>query len=435
MRISKILVLIILVNATALFGKKDSSFELGNKALKKRDYKAAVLNFTKSINDKKELKLSYYKRGLSNLYLNEFNKAIADFSETIKIDSTMPEAYNNLGLSYSYLGNTLEALRNLDKAISLDNKFGEAYVNRANVFILRTDYPNAKNDLDTALILDPNNPECYFQLGKLNYILNKYKESSDNFTQAIKLGIKNSKIYYNRANSLFKLGNLKEALQDYTQSLELNPYDMEALNNRAYTYKALGLDSLAEIDRSKILEANSDILTPVDSLKFKTFTNQTKDLSIDLPDTWHIVPLPEQNGLIQFIITPEQLDPESSSMHIGVTVGIMKNMSHSFPVKNEPDILDFWKGSLDETNKDYLSYEVIWQRHNQWFGHGSILNESYLQVGENFMPFKLYEYAIAYGNNLIFIYMQSPELTFHYYKQIYDKALESLRLGNNYKLE
>lgn len=430
-----VIILVLVVSFSDLSAKKNNFYENGKKELESRNYKKAIDNFTKAIEKKQEIKYAYYNRGLAYLFINEFDNAIQDFSQVIKQDSSIADAYNNRGLSYSYLGNTLRALSDLDKAIELDKKFAQAFINRAHTFILRTDWRNAQFDLDTALSLEPSNPEIYYQLGRLNYNLDKFKESIDNYSKAIELGLANAKTFYNRANAYFKNNQLNEALQDYTSAIIANPDDMEALNNRAYAYKALGQDSLANIDRAKIQEIKGGIFTPVDSLNFKTFTNKTGDISLDLPDNWNFIELPEQEGMVNFVVTPEEIDPASNSMLVGITVGIMKNMSSMYPVKNEPDILDFWKGSLDETNKDFLVYDVIWQRHTQWNGHGSILNQSFLQVGENFMPFLLYEYALAYGNNLIFMYMQAPEFSFDYYKQIYDKVLESIKLGTNYKLD
>ncbi len=432
LRISIVLLFIISYN---LISKTDDFYSKGVNAFKIRDYKLAVKLLTKAIESKDNLKYSYYNRGLAHLYLNNFDKSIDDFNEVIRMDSTIADAYNNRGLCFGYLGNTASAIDDYNKAIALDNKFAQAYINRANIFIVDSDYDKARKDLDSAQLYEPNNPEIYFQLGHLDYNSDKYQESTENYSKAIKLGIKNAKIYYNRANAYFKNKQLNEALKDYTSSLELNPNDLEALNNRAYTYKALGEDSLANIDRSKLQEIKGGKLPPFETLKFKTFTNKTKDFSIDLPSNWKLIDLPNQNESIQFIITPEDIDPASSSMLVGVTVGITKNMNKYYPVKNESEILDFWKGSLDESNKGYLNYEVKWQRHRLWFGHGSILNESYLQVGENFIPFILYEYAIAYGNNLIFLYMQAPDFTFEYYRKIFDKALETIKLGKNYKLE
>lgn len=430
-----VLIIVILLSLSDLSANKSKFYDLGQKELKARNYKVAIDNFTKAIKNNEKVTYSHYNRGLGYLFLNDFENAIKDFDEVIKRDTTIADAYNNRGLSYSYIGNTMKALADLDKAIDLDNKFAQAYINRAHTFILRTDWRNAQFDLDTAKTLEPKNPEIYYQLGRLYYNLDKLKEAIENYSKAIELGLANAKTFYNRANAYFKNNQLNEALGDYTIAIEANPGDLEALNNRAYTYKALGLDSLANIDRTKIQEIKGGVFTAVDSLNFKTFTNNTGDLSIDLPDNWKLIELPSDQGIINFIVTPEEITPESNSMLVGVTIGIMKNMSEKFQVKNESEILDFWKGSLDESNKDFLAYDVIWQRHTQWYGHGSILNQSYLKVGENYMPFLMYEYALAYGNNLIFMYMQAPEFSFDYYKKIYDKALTTLKLGSNYKLE
>ena len=431
--ISLIITILIFCSSLIYANKKTSYYKEGEKLIFIGKYKEAIEKFNKSIEKKQELKNSYYYRGLAYLYLNNFPKAIDDFTEVINLDKNNADAYNNRGLTYSYIGNTLKALEDLDKAIELDENFAQAYLNRAGVFIMRTDFKNAIKDLEVAEKLDPNNPELHIQKGRVYYNIDDYEKSIKSYTKAIQLGLKNPKIYYNRANAFFKNKEYQKALEDYTKSIELNPDDLEALNNRAFVYKELGMDSLAKVDREKIKKIKGEYFTPIDSLKFKTFTNATKEFFIDLPDNWNLYEMPSEDGLIQFIITPEVFDADGSAMLVGVTVGIMKQMSKKFPVRNEPEILDFWKGSLDESNKDFLKYDVIWQKHMQWNNHPTILNQSFLQVGENFMPYLLYEYAIAYGNNLIYAYFQSPEFNFDYYKQIYDIAIKSIKLGDNFE--
>ena len=418
-----------------MHAQKANYYNDGEKALGAKNFKKAIENFSKAIEKKQNLVKSYYNRGLSQLYLNNFDKAIDDFNEVIKRDGKLADAYNNRGLSYSYLGNTIKELEDLDKAIELDPKFHQAYINRAGVFILRTDFTNAQKDLDMAEKINPDNPELHFQKGRVYYNLDKFDKSILEYSKAMLLGLSNPKIYYNRANAYYKNNNIDSAIQDYSKTIEMNPNDMEALNNRAYCYKGIGLDSLAKLDRDKIAVLKGGAFTPIDSLIFTTFTNKTADFSIDLPNTWKLHEIPDENGMVQFIISPEDFDVEGSAMLVGVTVGIVKNMSSTYPVKNESDILDFWKGSLDESNKDFLKYEVIWQKHSQWNNHATILNQSYLQVGENFMPFLMYEYAIAYGNNLIFGYFQSPEFSFDYYSKVFDIALKSIKLGPNFKMD
>lgn len=399
----------------------------------KNDEAISVLESIKL--DKNNAKDLYYHKGLAYLYVNKLENAIDNFTNLLRIDTINIDAYNNRGLCYFYMSSFDAAMRDFNKAISLDKKFPQAYLNRANVFLSKNEMDNAKKDLDLAIKYDKNNPEAFYLLGRYYYYKNNFKEAIKNYSNSLKLGLKSYKIYYNRGNAYFKNNQLQEAIKDYTTAINLNPQDLDALNNRSFVYKQMGKDSLAELDRATIKRMKDELYEPIENLVFREYTNGEKDLTLQLPENWNIIELPISQGVHQFIITPESISSDGNSMLVGVTIGVMKNISSKFDVKNESQILDFWKGSLDESNKDYHLYKVNWQRHNQWFGHGSILNQSLLQAGEQYMPFVLYEYAIAYGDNLIFIYMQAPEHSFEYYRQIYDKALQTIKIGDHIKVD
>jgi tetratricopeptide (TPR) repeat protein len=252
---------------------------------------------------------------------------------------------------------------------------------------------------------------------------------------AIALGIKSAKIYFNRGNAYYKNRQLKEAIEDYTVSHNIDPKDLDALNNRAYAYKDLGLDTLAEIDHNTVSDMKKNFYTPVNELKFKTFTNSGKDFFIDLPQEWNLQESVNEQNRIEFIISPDLTSPSADAMQVGVTIGIVKNMSSKYPVKTEPEILDFWKGSLDKSNEDLESYKVIWQKHAQWHDHASLQNQSSMQASDKYVPYMLYEFCIAYGDNMIYAYFQSPQVHFEYFSKIFDEAIKSIKLSDDFKLE
>jgi tetratricopeptide (TPR) repeat protein len=432
-----VLIFIFICGFVSISAKSDPSKNInnGDSAFMSKDYEKAINYFTKAINDDNDSFIAYYKRGLAYLYINQFNLSADDFTRALELDSTSADSYNNRGLAYSYLGDLASAVKDFDKALKIDPKFAQALINRGSAFISQNNYEKALKDFNSVLKIDKKNPELYLQRARLYYSKEKFAESIKDYSMAIALGMNNAKIFYNRANAYFKNRQLKEAIDDYSKSHELDPKDLDALNNRAYAYKELGLDTLAESDHQKISDMKKNFYTPISELKMKVFTNSGKDFFIDLPQEWNLQESINEPDHIEFIISPDLTNPSADAMQVGVSIGIIKNMSLKYNVKSESDILDFWKGSLDKSNEDLQIYKVIWQKHQQWNSHASILNESTMQASEKYVPFMLYEYCLAYGDNMIFVYFQAPQVHFEYFSKIFDIALKSIKLGDNFKME
>lgn len=418
-----------------LSASAQDKFESANSAMFSGNYELALQLYNEIIKGGRQDADIFYRRGMAYLYLNQFDLAVGDFNIVIDKDKKNADAYNNRGLCYSYMGNVEMAFDDFTQAIKLDPKFAQAYINRGSAYVSKGEFDKAILDFDKAVKIDPKNPELYLQRAGLYYYLDDYKKSVENYNKTIELGLVNSKIYFNRGNAHFKNGAPTKAIEDLTKAIELDPNDTEALMNRAYIHKFLGDDAKAEADKKRIDEIRYEKFTPVEELNFTTYSNSGKDLFLDLPENWNIIESTNEEGMINFIITPENITPESESMLVGVTVGIMKNMNSKYDVQNESDILDFWKGSLDYSNEGMKEYTVQWQRHQEWNQHATILNLSTIQVDDNYMRFNIYEYAIAWGNNLIFVYFQAPEDTFGYYRKIFDHTLQTFKIGENYKLD
>ncbi|MDX9790143.1 MAG: tetratricopeptide repeat protein, partial [Candidatus Kapabacteria bacterium] len=425
-------VFLIIINIGTMLSQGSEIYQTGDSYMVARQFEKAAEEYAKIlIKDPKDA-YAFYKRGVAYLYMNNFDAAIADFTASLKHGEEDPDSYNNRGLALSYKGKIQEALDDFNKAIKLDAGFAQAYINRGSAYIALNDYGKAIKDLDKAIKLDPKNPEIFIQRGRLYYSTEKYDKSVKDYSSAIALGLANSKVYFNRANSYYKLNKFEAAVKDYTTAFELDPDDLEALNNRAYTYKMMNKEEEAEKDRQLLNQKRNEQFTPVDKLKFKTFTSNEGELSIELPENWKIIEMPQFDSLkTEFIITPEDINPASQGMTIGVTVGIMKKLSSYIPVSSEPEILEFWKGSMNMSNEDMLIYKVYWQRHLQLFGHATILNRSTIQANENHISFGLYEYAIAWGDNLIYLYYQAPESNFDYFEKIFEKSYQTLKISDD----
>lgn len=433
----KLLIVIIgiILSSSLLLSQSKKDYELGDSFMQAKQYEKAIEEFSNLISKDPKDVYALYKRGVAFLFANKFDDAIRDFTLAIDINGDDPDSYNNRGLALSYQGDLVSAISDFDKAIKLDPNFAQAYINRGSAYIASKDFDKAIKDLDKAIKFDPKNPEIFLQRARLYYNKEEFQKSVKDYSSAIALGIGSSKVYYNRANAYFKLEKYDEAIKDYSTALELDPDDLDALNNRAYTYKIIEKEQDAERDRAVLTEKRNEIFTPVDQIKFNDFTTDGGELTFEVPSDWNIIKMPfESEDKIEYIITPEKVDPTSEGMIVGVTVGIMKNLSKFIPVQSEPEILDFWKGSMDMNNEEMLVYRVMWQRHLQLFGHATILNRSIIQATENHMAFGMFEYVIAWGDNMLYLYYQAPEANFDYYEKLFEKSYRSVKVSDVLKL-
>ncbi len=404
----------------------NKNLQKGIEFLQKKDFKKAVDELNKFIKIDQKSSPGFYNRGLAYMYLNEFELAIHDFSLAIKLDSAYPDSYNNRGLCYYYMGDSEWAKKDFEKALSLDSKFAEAYLNRATVLISEKNYEKAIIDLTSAKNLDPKNPEIYIQRARLYYLTNKNKESVSDYTQAIKMGNKHFKTYYNRGNAYFKIQKFKEAIADYTIALKSAPEDLEILNNRSAAYHSLGNNELAAVDRDEIKRIKTKFFPPVNEIKWKTISDPDSVLFLELPANWNVVNN-DNEGTKELIISPDDVSADSQGFSVGVTIGLMKNLAEKYPIKTEADIIDFWKGSTNETTKDMHFYAVEVEKHKRVFGHTALLVKARMQATAKHLKMEMFEYIIAVNDNLFYLYFQAPEGQFEYFSQIFNKAIESVR--------
>lgn len=433
----KILILIlgVVFSFALLYSQSTKDYEKGDNFMDAKLYEKAAEEYSKLIVKDPKDAYAIYKRGVAFLFMNNFAAAISDFDSALKINGDDPDSYNNRGLALSYQGELTKAITDFDKAIKLDPGFGQAYINRGSAYIATKQYDKAVKDFDKALKIDPSNPEIFLQRARLFYLQEDYEKSIKDYNSAIALGLASSKVYYNRGNTYYKMEKYEEAIKDYSTAIELDPDDIDALNNRSYTYNLLERVEEAEQDKKLLNEKRNAIFTPIEQLKFKSFTSNGGDLSLELPDDWKVIEMPyEDKDKIEFVITPEEVDINSEGMIVGVTIGILRNLSKTIPVKSEPEILDFWKGSMDKSNQELFIYKVYWERHLQLLGHATILNRTTVQATENHIAFGMFEYMITWGDNLIYIYFQAPEANFDYFEKIYEKAYKSILISESLKL-
>lgn len=402
----------------------DVWYAKGEKAYYKKNYQEAIDAFTKVVYQDPNNSQAYFMRGMSYMFTEKFNKAIEDLTVSLDINPSNADASNARGLAYGYIGEVELAIADFDKAISIDPQFTEAYINRGAAYVSWYNYPMALKDFDRALELNPKNPAIFYQRGLIYYKQKKYTKAASDYTKAINMGLDHAKVYYNRGNAYFKASKWKKAIKDYTKVIELDPKDTEARNNRAMAYQESGQNKKAEADRRILNKMSGNKFPPIESLKFKKFYSPHKVMSMDMPRDWHL--MKEVNkDVIEFWLTQDKLSSKDQPYTVGAWVSYNKNMYKNYKIPEGTDLIEFWKSSNMMNAESYHAYDIFSQKQFQRNGYFCIMNKVRLIVNDGDLPLRMYEMVMAKGSTLVVGYFRAPERQFGYYKQIYEKAIDS----------
>lgn len=397
----------------------------------KKRYESAIRNFNRAIEAGDSSFDVFYYRGLSYLYSENFDSALKDLNIAVGKENRFPDVYNSRGLAYLYLGELKLALDDFTSAINLDSNFAEAYSNRASVFIEIGEIEPAIQDLEKSIKLNPKSPLSFYEKGRALYKMKKYVEAVQDFDKSIELGLKNSKVYYNRGNAFFKLEKYQLAIKDYTRCIELDSLDTEALNNRAVAYDKIGKKKLADKDRARIakISGTENLFVPPEKIIYRDFKDSLGTFSLKVPNNWYIF---EKNYLDynEIIITPEKIQSDSDYYNVGIKLSFNKNMFQHYQVKSADEIIDFWMGSLAKTSKDYNYYQYLQQKIFNRDSYIGRLVETIVQISPNMPTLHFYELAFAKEDALLFAFFQSPANQFAFFREIFDKIIESIQLLN-----
>lgn len=233
-------------------------FNDGERKLKEKDYKGAIREFSKTLDNNHNDFEAYYKRGNSyykrgNAYfgLKEYQKAIADYNEAIRLNSQDSDAYYNRGLAYYYLKEYQKAIVDYDEAIHLNPQDADAYVGRGNTYNILKEYQKAIADYTKAIRVDPNYVLAYYNRGDIYNIVKEYQKMVADYNKAIQLNPKFIGAYIGRGNAYGNLKEYQKAIADYNKAIRLNPNYANAYYNRGIVYKILKKNQKAYNDLQK----------------------------------------------------------------------------------------------------------------------------------------------------------------------------------------
>lgn len=176
--------------------------------------------------------MDYFFRAYEFVEQKDYRGAIVNYTKAIKLDPKFAAAYNNRGAAYADIDKYDDAMKDYNKAIELDPKYVAAYNNRGNAYANKGNNDDAIKDYNKAIELDPKDADYYNNRGDTYAKMGRLEEALKDCNQALEIDPNCAEAYDSRGFTYEKLGELKKALADYNKALELNPDLTETKENR-----------------------------------------------------------------------------------------------------------------------------------------------------------------------------------------------------------
>ncbi len=228
--------------------------ELGEKAEKQNDFKAAIDNYSKALEmDVKNIK-ALKLRAAAFEKSGRLEEASADYEALIALEPKEKEYYYNTGRLLADLNKLKDADNYLRRAIELDKGYTEALVLEVKVLYNLHDFKNGLVYSQLAMDDKKTNISVYNHALNLDSLAN-YAEAEKFYKSARSIDSKFIAAYIGQANCMIKLNRADEALKVCDEALKL-----DGSNNEALLSKALALAEKKEF-QSAINEITKVIIS------------------------------------------------------------------------------------------------------------------------------------------------------------------------------
>jgi len=162
-------------------------YALAEEHLERRQYKQAIDEFNKVIEEDLRAYEAYTGIGFAYIQQGKYEEAIKSFEKATEINPDYAPAYDNIGVVYSLLRRYREAIPYFEKAVHIDSEFVASYNNLASTHVYLGQHHQAVIYYQKAFQVDPTNADSAYHLGVVHFDLGKTKEAKDYLEKAKEL--------------------------------------------------------------------------------------------------------------------------------------------------------------------------------------------------------------------------------------------------------
>jgi tetratricopeptide (TPR) repeat protein len=175
----------------------------------------------------------YIKSGQSALQKKDYPAAITNYSKVIEMSPFEINSYYNRGIAYFKSGKEKEAEVDFDRVIVMDSRMSSAYIYRGLCREKLGKYKDALSDYTKASELKPNDAAIHNNIAYLYVSANDESfgdkvKALEHAKKAAELSKeKNAEILDTLGRAYFMNGMVKEAIEAENKALKLEPYNDE----------------------------------------------------------------------------------------------------------------------------------------------------------------------------------------------------------------
>lgn len=185
-------------------------------------YQKALKDFDMCIELEPKASEAYFNKGLVCKKIKNYKDAILNFSKAIERGNNY-RFYINRAAIFSLLGQKKKAIEDYSNALQINKYLEDVYLKRGELLIDVRQLPFAIQNNYELLKVYPNNVKAYINLGFIYLNTQAYGKALGSLNKAILLNPKSYLAYYNRGLLFKTLGEYQNSLKDFEKAYVLNP--------------------------------------------------------------------------------------------------------------------------------------------------------------------------------------------------------------------
>ena len=202
----------------------------------KKSYLFLILILVTTIVFGQQTALQYKESGIKHYRKKNYQAAMEQFSFAIELDKKMTDAYIYRGIAKDALDDFIGAISDFSIAHQLDTNDVFVYVERAKTFMNMKEYEAAEQDFLKVTQLSPNSrdaEEAWENLAQIKYKQKTYRTAANYFTRILRFRPSDAEVFYSRGECKFFLEDYQGVIKDCDKALE-NDND----NGKAFALRA-----------------------------------------------------------------------------------------------------------------------------------------------------------------------------------------------------
>lgn len=180
--------------------------------------------------------IQYKESGIKHYRKKNYHAAIEQFTFAIELDKKMTDAYIYRGIAKDALDDFIGAINDFSAAHQIDTNDVFVYVERAKTFMNMKEYEAAEQDFLKVTQLSPNSrdaEEAWENLAEIKYKQKTYRTAANYFTRILRFRPSDAEVFYSRGECKFFLEDYQGVIKDCDKALE-NDKD----NGKAFALRA-----------------------------------------------------------------------------------------------------------------------------------------------------------------------------------------------------